>query len=192
MSSKPSAKIGELCLLSAVRSAVCAFKIRPLAHMLIQPDFGFFSSEPETYTTPKGTLPLCCRTPATHPSISRFGPPRGLLIQPDFSCVFLRNSGIYHPQGTLCCRTPATHPSISRFGPPRGLLIQPDFSCFFTNPETYTTPKGHCPLCVVVHQPHTPPFPDSGRPGARRATQFWFCKFRLREAPTPACLSDIK
>ena len=149
MSSKPSAKIGELCLLSAVRSAVCAFKIRPLAHMLIQPDFGCFSSEPETYTTPKGTLPLCCRTPATHPS-------------------------------------------ISRFGPPRGLLIQPDFSCFFTNPETYTTPKGQCPLCVVVHQPHTPPFPDSGRPGARRATQLWFCKFRLREAPTPACLSDIK
>jgi hypothetical protein len=120
MSSKPSAKIGELCLLSAVRSAVCAFKIRPLAHMLIQPDFGCFSSEPETYTTPKGTLPLCCRTPATHPSISRFGPPRGLLIQPDFSCVFLKT-------------------------------------------VAYTTPKGHC---VVVHQPHTPPFPDSGRPGA--------------------------
>jgi len=154
MSSKPSAKIGELCLLSAVRSAVCAFKIRPLAHMLIQPDFGCFSSEPETYTTPKGTLPLCCRTPATHPSISRFGPPRGLLIQPDFSCVFLRNSGIYHPQGTLCCRTPATHPSISRFGPPRGLLIQPDFSCFFTNAETYTTPKGHCPLCCRTPATH--------------------------------------
>ena len=66
MSSKPSAKIGELCLLSAVRSAVCAFKIRPLAHMLIQPDFGCFSSEPETYTTPKrDTAPVLSYTSHT-------------------------------------------------------------------------------------------------------------------------------
>jgi hypothetical protein len=129
--------------------AGATFEIRPLAHMLIQPDFSCFFSETVAYTTPKGTLPLCCRTPATHPSISRFGPPRGLLIQPDFSCFFTNPETYTTPEGhcPLCCRTPATHPSISRFGPP---------------------------------------------PRARRATQLWFCKFRLREATTPACLSDIK
>ena len=37
--------------------AGATFEIRPLAHMLIQPDFSCFFSEPETYTTPKGTLP---------------------------------------------------------------------------------------------------------------------------------------
>ena len=55
--------------------AGATFEIRPLAHMLVQPDFSSFFTTSVIYHTPRDTA-LCCRTPATHPSISRFGPPR--------------------------------------------------------------------------------------------------------------------
>jgi len=89
-----------------------------------------------------------------------------MLIQPDFGCFFSRD--IYHPKrDTAHCvvvHKPHT-PPFPDSGRPGACLFNM-ISVVFSQTQRHIPPPRDTAHCVVVHQPHTPPFPDSGRPGA--------------------------